>query len=167
MIFGKKIFFRFLWEKITIFNFFQKSWIFFSNFFSILGKKNWKFREKIENRDFLSQKSKKIFFSKNHFFRFPRWFFSPEDFFLVLPQPSEKSKIHVYFYPILLVPKLLGPHIVVLRDFLTSIWGILCSNHLLEPGKHQKSMVQNFGFFSIFSSFAILGPILCIFLEFS
>ena len=100
MIFGKKIFFRFLWEKIRIFNFFQKSWIFFSNFFSILGKKNWKFREKIENRDFLSQKSKKNFFSKNHFFRFPRWFFSPEDFFLVLPQPSEKSKIHVYFYPI-------------------------------------------------------------------
>ena len=100
MIFGKKDFFRFLWEKITIFNFFQKSWIFFSNFFSILGKKNWKFREKIENRDFLSQKSKKIFFSKNHFFRFPRWFFSPEDFFLVLPQPSEKSKIHVYFYRI-------------------------------------------------------------------
>ena len=89
-----------MWEKIRIFNFFQKSWIFFSNFFSILGKKNWKFREKIENRDFLSQKSKKKFFSKNHFFRFPRWFFSPEDFFLVLPQPSEKSKIHVYFYPI-------------------------------------------------------------------
>ena len=105
MIFGKKNFFRFLWEKIRIFNFFQKSWIFFSNFFSILGKKNWKFREKIENRDFLSQKSKKNFFSKNHFFRFPRWFFSPEDFFLVLPQPSEKSKIHVYFYPILLGPR--------------------------------------------------------------